>query len=279
MNLTYQPAVESSLPALAALFSHAFTGYITGTVTMTPALLAGMIAQNGIDLNFSMIAYHEDAPVGFALIARQGWTSRIAAMGIVPEAQGKQVGYQLLLELINQARLRGDRRLELEAFEQNTRAVNLYIKAGFRALRRLPGYTISMPKGESNSALTQIDILDVARHVSEYGRADLPWQMSGTHLARTAPPNCAYRLDQATAIITDPNREAIVLRAVIVPPSERRLGQAARLISALWAKFPDKQWNVQAICPEEYGGFFEHCGFTRQELNQLQMRLELEAMD
>ncbi len=279
MHLTYQPAVESSLVALAALFTHAFTGYIAGTVTMTPPLLANMIAQNGIDLNVSLIAYHNDMPVGFALVARQGWTSRIAAMGIVPEAQGKQVGYRMLLELIEQARNRTDRRLELEVFEQNTRAISLYVKVGFRALRRLYGYTVAAPEGDENNALTPVDVLEVARHVTEYGRADLPWQISGTHLARMAPPNVAYQLDQASAILTDPSRDTVIVRAVIVAPSERGLGQAARLIRALWAKYPGKQWTVQAICPEEFGGFYEHCGFARQELNQLQMRLGLEPVD
>jgi len=80
---------DYSLVDSAALFTHAFTGYIGGNVQLNATSLAGLIARDNVDLNASRILVHEGQPVGFALIARQGWTSRVAAMGIVPEIQGK----------------------------------------------------------------------------------------------------------------------------------------------------------------------------------------------
>ena len=45
-----------------------------------------MVRKDGIDLAISRVLFTDDEPVGIALIARRGWTSRLAAMGI---AQGK----------------------------------------------------------------------------------------------------------------------------------------------------------------------------------------------
>ncbi len=275
MTLTYKPAVDLSLPDLAALFTHAFTGYIGGTVNMTAPLLAGMIAQNGINLNLSTLAYRDETPVGFGLIARQGWTSRLAAMGIAPEAQGQQVGYHLMTDLIEQARLRGDRHIELEVFEQNVRAVKLYEKTGFRILRRLIGCTLSQPQGDPSPDLTEIDIFDAARLIMAHSPADLAWQVSASHLIRLGSPDRAYRLGEAVAIISSPANETVAIRAINVPPDHRQRGYGSRLLSALWGAHPAKHWIIQPICPEEFLGFFEKNGFTRMELNQYQMRLDL----
>lgn len=277
MALQFKPAWEVSLSDLANLFTRAFEGYVAGSVQMTPPLLSGMLAQGGVDLNLSMLACRDDDPVGFALIARQGWTSRVAAMGIAPEAQGQSVGDHLLAHLIAQARGRGDRMLELEAFEQNTRAVRLYEKHGFRSLRRLMSYVAETPHGDASPELTQIDPMHAALFASMHSVPDLPWQVSGSHLIRMGTPFAAYRLGDACAIIGDPSAETVAIRMIVVPPGARGQGQARRLLAALWAAYPGKRWFVPALCPEEYGGLFERCGFVKQELNQLQMRLDLEV--
>ncbi len=275
MSLIFKPAWELPLPALADLFTRAFDGYVAGSVTMTPSMLSSMIAQAGIDLNLSMVAYRHDQPVGFGLIARQGWTSRIAAMGIAPDAQGQRVGDALLTHLKDQSRERGERAIELEAFEQNTRAVRLYEKHGFRSLRRLMSYAVDNPQGTESPGLTLIDIAVAARGVSAHSVIDLPWQASGSHLIRMATPFVAYQLGDALAILGDPASATIAVRAVLVLPDARGHGQGRRLLSALWAAFPDRKWFVPALCPEEFGAFFERCGFVKQALHQLQMRLDL----
>jgi ribosomal protein S18 acetylase RimI-like enzyme len=277
MGLQFKPAWEAPLSELAAVFTRAFDGYIAGSVQMTPPLLSGMIAQGGVDLNLSMLACRDDEPVGFALIARQGWTSRVAVMGIVPEAQGQRVGDQLLGHLIEQSHQRGDCAMELEVFEQNTRAVRLYQKHGFRTLRRLMSYVAEDPQEYGDPELASIDSAEAARQVSMHGTPDLPWQVSGSNLIRMGTPFAAYRLGDAYAITDDPSAETVVIRMIVVATDARGQGQARRLIRALWARHPGKCWFVPALCPEDYGVFFERCGFARRELNQLQMRLDFRA--
>ncbi|MFN8527433.1 MAG: GNAT family N-acetyltransferase [Anaerolineae bacterium] len=232
---------------------------------MDAPLLVNLLTQGNVDLNLSVLAWRDGEPLGLILIARQGWTSRIAGMGVIPEAQGQQVGWALLQHAIAQASERGDRFLELEAFEQNTRAVKLYEKGGFRILRRLYGWTLTAGGSEADHApLIACDPLEVARVIMAHGAPDLPWQVSGTAIARIGAPSRAYQLENAFAVISDPSRETIALRALFVTPDHQRQGQGRRLIRALWAEFPGKQWQIPQLCPQEFSGFFESLGFTRQ---------------
>lgn len=167
--------------------------------------------------------------------------------------------------------------MELEVFEQNTRAVRLYEALGFRPLRRLYGYSSESLQGDKAPELRQIDMSEAARHVTIDGVADLPWQISGHQIARMGAPSAAFRLGEAVAVISDPSAATIAIRALIVSSSRRAQGHGKRLLSALAGAFHDKRWVVPALCPEDYGGFFEVIGFARQEINQFQMRLDLKA--
>lgn len=273
MSLIYKPAADLSLDDLAALFTKAFTGYIAGSVQLDRTGIAAMIARENVDLNLSTVTVRDDVPLGFGFIARQGWTSRLAAMGVAPEAQGQQVGFQLLEKLIEASKARQDRMMVLEAFEQNTRAVKLYEKAGFDIVRRLYGYTLKNPDGIADDNLVTVNVYDIARRITANASDDLPWQISGTSIARVGPPARGYKLDDAYAVISDPSRETIAIRAIIVETSQRHCGQGLRLLQALWAKYPGKNWAIPQLYPEEiFDGFFQKVGFARQELHQVEMR-------
>lgn len=196
-------------------------------------------------------------------------------MGIVPEAAGQGVGRFLLNQLIEQGRTRGDRVMELEAFEQNTPAVRLYEGAGFQMMRRLYGYEVEIAHGLLGDTLERVDIAEIGRVVAYYGDRDLPWQISGMNIGRFSPPHLGFQMEHAYAVISAPTSPTVVIRALFVLPDFRRQGEAARLLSHLFAIYPDKRWVVPQICPEEYGYVYERFGFTRSPLNQFQMRLLL----
>jgi GNAT superfamily N-acetyltransferase len=274
MDMTLQPASTLTISDLAALFNHAFTGYIGGSVEFTPETLHGFLVRDNVDLNASSLLMEAGRPVGFVLLARQGWTSRVAAMGIVPETQSKGVGRWFMERVIEQAKMQGTRTLVLEAFEQNERAVKLYTRVGFRIVRRLYGYHAEDTTGQA-ADLAEVDIYEVARLVVQHGLADLPWQVAGTVLARLSPPNRAFRVGDAYAVMSDPSKETVVLRSVFVLPEARLKGEGTRLLEALFAAYPGKAWHVPQVCPEEYGSFFIKRGFARLELHQVQMEMAL----
>jgi len=276
MDFQFCAAYELPLTDLADLFTRAFANYIGGAVHMDARLLSSVLAKENVDGSLSQLILQADRPVGFGLMSRQGNTSRLAGMGIVPESQGQQVGFRLLSHLLQQGRERHETHMVLEAFEQNTRAVKLYQKAGFQIVQRLYGYHAEQLPGETAAHLRESDCYTVAKALVQWGDADLPWQISGTTMARLGHPNRAYILDQAMAVISDPTQETIYLRCLLVPPPHRNQGQGSRLLRALASAFPQKQWAIQALCPERYGtGFFEKRGFIRQPLNQVLMAIAL----
>lgn len=287
-SLTFKPAYEFSLSDLQSLMERSFTGYIAGDVHFTPATFAHFVAVSNIHFGWSQIAVDEaGTPLGLVFIARRGAISRVAAMGVVPEAQGKGVGKALLSAAIEQSRTNGDTQMVLECFEDNTRARKLYESLGFRIVKRLLGFSRASANDSqiatqtasqipnSQNALEPVDLTEVARRIVTWGADDLPWQVSGVNLMQVFPPSVGYRIGSAYAMISSPHGERIVIRGIAVPPDEQRRGVGTGVIRALIAAFPDKGWNIPPLCPEEYAPLFLNNGFTREPLHQVLMTLAL----
>ena len=273
-TFSFKSALSFSIPEIAALFTRGFEGYFV-PVQMTDAGLQTMIRRDGVDLAESRVLFKDDQPIGVALIARRGWTSRLAAMGIVTEARNGGVGTWAMKQLIEEARVRGEKEMLLEVIEQNTAGVKLYRKVGFETVRRLVGYKLENPQVKSKGKIEQIDIRDLAKLVSAHGLKDLPWQLSGETIAQHTPPSRAYRLDDAYCLISNPEAEQVVISSVLVKAGSRGAGLSPVLMRAVFSRFPNKTWRVPAIFPEEMSPIFEEVGMKREELSQLQMALKL----
>lgn len=277
MNLALKPTLDYHLSQLASILNQCFTDYVV-EIRIEAASLAQMVRHESIDLAASQVVLQAEEVVGIALIGRRGWTSRLAAMGVLPNRRGQGVGRWLAEQLIAQAKARGERTMVLEVIEQNLPAAQLYQTLGFRQQRRLVGYTAEQPKGVVNAHLQEVDINQVARSLMRYGLPDLPWQISGETLAQTGLPARGYQLGPAYATISDPAQAHISLRALVIPPEAEHQGWLSRLLQALFAQHPGKIWQVPILYPEELAhGLFESLGFERESLTQLQMRLELAA--
>lgn len=273
--LEIKMAGEFPVETLMDVMNRSFAGYLAGSIQFTVPAFWAFLARDNTSLSLSQVALQDGVPVGLALVARQGWTSRLAAMGVVPEAKGQGVGSWFMRQLMEQAQKRGDKRYVLEVFEQNDAALPVYRKAGFEVVRRLYGYEhASLPAHESPDLLA-LDTPEVAKQIMIHGLVNLPAQMSASHVLRYAPPYEAYRLDSAYAVIVRVGEEKILLAALIVAESARQQGQATRLLAAIAAQYPNRTWAVSAICPEECESFFLKRGFIRQALNQFQMEVAL----
>ena len=273
-SFSFKSALSFSIPEIAALFMRGFEGYFV-PVQMTDVALQTMIRRDGVDLAESRVLLKDDQPIGVALIARRGWTSRLAAMGIVTEARNGGVGTWAMKQLIEEARARGEKEMLLEVIEQNTAGVKLYRKVGFETVRRLVGYKLENPQGKSKGKIEEINIRDLAKLISAHGLKDLPWQLSGETIAQHTPPSRAYRLDDAYCLISNPEAEQVVISSVLVKAGSRGAGLSPVLMRAVFSRFPNKTWRVPAIFPEEMSPIFEEVGMKREELSQLQMALTL----
>jgi ribosomal protein S18 acetylase RimI-like enzyme len=290
MTLQLTPASEFPISQLADLMTRSFEGYFV-PINITESALLTMLKRDSIDLTFSRVLIHNDEPAGIALIARRGWTSRLAAMGILSEGRNQSLGTQTMHQLIQEAKERQDKEMILEVIEQNTAGVKLYEKVGFKKVRRLVGYKLENPQfvaedGDKSKPaqavvlggekeLKEIDIRELARLVTYHGLKDLPWQLSGTTMMQHTPPSRAFKLNDAYCLISNPDATDIVIWSVLVKSRSRGAGLSNVLIKTLFKKFQNKIWHVPAIFPEEMSFIFEQVGMQRENISQWQMSLNL----
>jgi len=281
MNFDVKPASDYHLPDLVTWLNQGFEGYFV-PIHFNAGQFLSMVRKDGIDLNSSRTLLADGTPSGVALIARRGWTSRLAAMGISAPMRGKGAGTWFMKELIREACERGERETVLEVIEQNAPAVALYKKSGFEIVRRLVGFErsakspTSAAKSGDFALLEEIDIRTVSNLVSYFGLPDLPWQLSGESIAQTNPPARAYKNGLAYAIISNPTAEHVVVWTVLVEPEARGKNLGVQMLKNVIANHPGKTWHVPAIFPEEFTKLFEQVGFVKEELSQWQMRLILQ---
>jgi len=234
-----------------------------------------MLRKDGIDLTASRVLIAKERPCGIALIARRGWTSRLAAMGIAKESRSKGAGSWFMEQLVEEALQRGDHEMSLEVIEQNEPAVKLYRKSGFETVRRLIGLIRKEAKEKELDTLKEIDLREMGRLISGQGLSDLPWQLSGESIAQMNPPARAYCKGDAYVAISNPEAEHVVIWSLLVAEEARGNGFGSDMLKSLIANHRGKTWHVPAIFPEEYEKVFKRAGFEREELSQWQMKLVL----
>jgi len=287
MEFDLKPASDYPIPDLVTWLNQGFENYFV-PIHFNGSQFLTMVRKDGLDLTSSRVLLTDGTPSGVALIARRGWTSRLAAMGISIEMRGKGAGTWFMKELIREACERGEHEMVLEVIEQNEPAVALYKKSGFEVVRRLVGFERSAKSTdfaaevgstgvlrEDFGLLQEIDIRTASSLVAYFGLSDLPWQLSGESIAQTNPPACAYKNGPAYAVVSNPDAEHVVVWTVLVEPEARGKNLGVQMLKNVIAAHPGKTWHVPAILPEEFTKLFERAGFEKEKLSQWQMRLIL----
>lgn len=274
MNLRVEAIDERPLGDAVKVLNHSFRDYIV-KIQFDARILLRTIRYDQIDCSNSWIVEEDGKDVGICLIARRGWSSRLAAMAIIPEARGRRIGTWLVDRLIREAAARGDQVMGLEVIEGNDPAIRLYESHGFKVVRRLMSFQASSPIVSNEDEIREIDIREIADHVTRFGLPDLPWQVSGESLAQMSPPNRGFQLDDSFVILSDPEGETIVVRAIITRPNRRQQGMGKRILHAAMARYADRNWMVPALCPHELEAFFLKAGFEAGSLAQFQMSRQL----
>jgi ribosomal protein S18 acetylase RimI-like enzyme len=269
MNLSTQSIQEYGVEATLEILTQGFSDYIV-PIHLDVTRFYRMLRADSVDLAFSKVVLMNGECAGAGLVARRGWSNRLAGMAVIPIARRLGIGKWLLDHLMEAARDRGDQCIELEVIVGNDPAIQLYQNAGFQTIRKLLSFKLENPRGES-SPFEKTDIRKIAQHVAANGLPRLPWQLSAETLAQSGPHSLGFQRDSAWVVISNPDYKDIQIQSLIVDPAFRRKGKASRLLRALFARFPNKTWHVPAICPGELGPFFESVGFIPQELSQLHM--------
>lgn len=275
MLLDTKPASDYPLPDLTQLLNLSFENYLV-PVAFNLSQFLTMIRKDSLDLAASRVLLVDEQPAGIALIARRGWTSRLAAMGIVQGQRSKGAGSRFMRKLVDEARERNDHAMVLEVIEQNENAVKLYQKCGFQSVRRLIGLIRKDAIEKNKTSLTAIDLREAGSLIAQHGLTDLPWQLAGETIAHMNPPACAYRNGPALVVTSNLAVEHVVIWSLLVEPQARGQQLGVEMLKSVIANHPGKTWHVPAIFPEEFGKLFERAGFEQEELTQWQMKLDLE---
>lgn len=277
---THQLAPE----LLHAAFSRAFADYVAGPFNLAFDQWPGFLQRQGIDLSLGRAVVGDEAGdvLAFALVAprpeRARW--RLGTMGAVPQARGSGAAAQLLLDFVQRGRAAGLQALELEVFAQNERAVRLYGRHGFVARHELHGYLLSAAAGEAvppspSLACTQAEALDWLRE-AEAAIEDLPLQVGASVVGVLTLPWTAWRHGSAQLVFTaDPAAaDGVVVRSLVDRDPAQRDAEA--LVRALLAAHPGARVSVPALQRADLGGAaLRRCGFAREALHQMLMRLDL----
>jgi GNAT superfamily N-acetyltransferase len=281
MNLAFESMVDYGLERSAKVLARGFEDYFVAIPFSVPMLL-NLTRGDSVDLAVSRVVVRDNIPVAAALIARRGWTCRLAAMAILPEARRSGIGCATVVQLLDEARARRDRTMVLEVIEQNIPAVELYRVCGFDTIRRLIGFggSTAPPVDEiDQSSLTEVDLRDVAQMVCQSALPDLPWQLSGETIAQLSPPAVGYRLGNAWIAITDPSQPIVAVRALVGRPGSGGFiepNSLAALVRAVVARHPGKtEWRFHPIWPEELCDQIAPLGLPRTPLSQWQMKREI----
>ena len=273
MKLDLKPASDYPLSDLTYLLNLSFENYLV-PVTFNLIQFLTMLRKDSVDLSASRVLLADEQPAGLALIARRGWTSRLAAMGIVQSMRSKGAASWFMNKLIQEGRERKDHDMVLEVIEQNEYAVRLYKKCGFQTIRRLIGLIRKDAKESLNGSIAEIDLREAGKLIAQSGLSDLPWQLAGETIAHMNPPARAFRKGDGLIVTSDPNAEHVVIWSLLVVPEARGDDLGVDMLKSVIANYVGKTWHVPAIFPEEFGKIFERAGFEKEELTQWQMRLE-----
>jgi ribosomal protein S18 acetylase RimI-like enzyme len=277
-GVSSRPVAECAAAEVANALTRSFEGYVT-PVHVTAQGYERRFRPEHVDPFASYVYFRGVDPAAVLLVARRGWSSRIAAVAVAPRERGRGLGGHIMRVAIEEAVVRHDQCVLLEVFEHNMPAVKLYEGLGFRPVRRLLGYHREAGEAapETTDKLRELDPLAFARVVANEGEPDLPWMLSAETLSGTVSPAQAYHLDHsAYALIGDPAADTITLVALVVPRSHRRSGWGTRLMQALVARFPGKAWSIPQLVPEELAPtFFTRYGWKQMDTNQQEMVLDL----
>lgn len=273
--MTDRRAIEFNAAELASALTTCFEGYVMPFVLDAPGFDRRFRPEH-LDTEASLLKYDGEAPAAICLIARRGWTCRCAAMAIAPEYRRQGLGLEVMKQVIEEAKARGDRRFVLEVIEQNPPAIELYKRAGLRIVRRLVGYSRPSQGDVPDPGLIEIDPLEVSRAMVGHFPLDVPWDYMPENLCGKAAPTRAWTLDgRAFALATDVSAERAVVWSLLTHTEHRGAGLGRRMVQAISGEFGGKALATPVAFPDDLNtGFFQKTGFVPAKISQYEMSIE-----
>jgi hypothetical protein len=90
-GISARPVAECTAARAADALTRSFEGYVI-PVNVSARGYESQFRPEYVDPFASYVYFRKATPVAVVLVARRGWTSRIAAMALAPEARGGASG-------------------------------------------------------------------------------------------------------------------------------------------------------------------------------------------
>ncbi|WP_037079321.1 GNAT family N-acetyltransferase [Neorhizobium vignae] len=274
--ISYRRLSECSLEDAAEGFTAGFSGYVVPMNVTVPSLQL-RIERDHVDPDESFVYFDGEKPAGILLIGRRGDLSRVGAIGIGPTIRGRGFGRSVMLDAIEAAKARGDRKLILEVINTNERARDLYLSLGFVITRKLVGFGRSRKLAAPDVAPgEECNLGKAAGMLARFADTDLTWQTDPRSFETAGPPLKGFTFDgKAIALLDDTGRH-VRLYGLAVDPAHRRQGVGRSLIDALAARYPGRRLFIIENVPEGLiDRFMRRIGWRKSTLTQSEMAIDL----
>ncbi|UOQ70675.1 GNAT family N-acetyltransferase [Hymenobacter cellulosilyticus] len=272
--LTARPVLDFPSAQVTEAMNRSFEEYFVPLVFTTETFERRFRSEH-LDALASKLWFRGEELVGLVLIARRGYTSRVAAMGLVIEARGQRYGRQMLQTALDEAQARGDRSMILEVFVPNERARRLYERLGFRNTRELFTFRRQPQPTKTAAQLTEVDPLQVAHLVAREGKPNLPWMFSAESLMAASAPTQAFSLEDKAFVLLRVEAGRTLVLTLIVRREYRRQGWGRQLLQAVEAAFPQQPLMMSMITPGPGYDFLRAAGWEPLELSLYEMECRL----
>jgi GNAT superfamily N-acetyltransferase len=223
-------STELSRPQLAEVFTAAYEGYSVPFQVDEPRL-AQMVDAFDIDLDRSLVAWEGERAIGLANLGVRGERTWLGGVGVVLDHRRRGIGEQLTRRLMDNARSAGAREMVLEVIVENTPAIALYEKLGFRTLRRVEVLALAAAGGD---LAEELEPADARRRIAAARTEAEPWQREDATVDNLDGV-CALAAGGATAVYRMEGDRVNLLQAAGEGDDLARLLAALRARGSIFA--------------------------------------------
>ena len=196
-RVTIEPADGLEDGPLAELFTLVYTGYAV-PMHVDPPTLRFMRVAADVDLVASRVVRDGADRVAIALLGRRGDSGYIAGMGVAPTHRGRGLGEAVMRAVLDSARERGVKRVQLEVLVQNAPAIRLYERLGCRHGRALEVWSFPAPEPAAGGlTLAPVPLDEAHAFIREHRASAEPWQRADGTLAALRADGAAFEAARA----------------------------------------------------------------------------------
>ena len=270
------------LTVLHQAFLRAFSDYII-PMQITLQQFEDLVTRRGVDWSLSIGAFESGELIGFNLNAIDTYEGVLSiydsGTGTVPEFRRRGIAKTLFEQSLPRFMDRGAKQYVLEVFEENTSAVGLYQKIGFRTVRMLESFRRDIQSLIARKSTLKVREIDPDWNVfQQFWDWNPTWQNSIASIRRS-------KMERIVLGVFD-NQElagyAIVFPAsgdisqFSIRQSQRRKGAATKLLNSVQNYAPDAKLRMINVYTEDRAmiRFLSNQGFAPIG-TQLEMKLDL----